>query len=148
MLHLGFLRFLVSWQSTDTHSCSLYYYFYLFIYLFIYLFFGGGGGAEDVKNKHRNLNDPSPLNFQYYCQLSLFFSSVVLPGTIQLSMFAGRPSMSWGGGALNVQGASHHPNQHTWTQWDSKPCPAHLQADVLPLDHSAPSKVTFYFSKI
>ena len=38
----------------------------------------------------------------------LLFCSLVLPGTIQL--FAVLPSVTWGGGALKVQGASHHPN--------------------------------------
>ena len=37
------------------------------------------------------------------------FCSMVLPGTIQLSRFAVLPSLSWGGGALNVQ-ASHQLN--------------------------------------
>ena len=42
-----------------------------------------------------------------------FFCSGVLPDTIQLSMFTGLPSMSWGVGEMNMQGASHQPNQYT-----------------------------------
>ena len=31
----------------------------------------------------------------------------------------------------------------TWTQWDSKPHPAHLQADILPLDAFIPPIIQY-----
>ena len=49
------------------------------------------------------------INLRVY--LVFFFYSGLLPDTIQLSRFTVLPSMYWGGGALNVQEASHRPNQ-------------------------------------
>ena len=46
--------------------------------------------------------------FDFVCFLFIFvFYSVVLPGMIHLSIFAGLPSLIWGSGVLNIQRACH-----------------------------------------